>query len=179
MIKVITIIIINIFLIISHLISGRILYHMKIILINLLFMTLLLADVKVGERFPTLALLNQHNEKIEIPQKGEVILLLSFEKEISTDIQIFLEKQDNHFLMNHHMVYISDISSLPRFLVNLFVLPKLKEFDFKVALLYDENGLNREEKKATIIYLKDNTITDIDFIEVNKLENFMVKPTSS
>ncbi len=151
----------------------------RLIVIHLFLLTLLSAELRVGESFPSLVLVDSENKTVEISKKGEVTLLLSFEKDISTDIQKFLEKQENHYLINHHMVYISDISSLPRFLVNFFVLPKLKEFDFKVALLYDENELNREEKKATIIHLKDNIITNINFIEVNNLEVSMVKSTSS
>ncbi len=151
----------------------------RLIVIDLFLLTLLSAELRVGDGFPSLVLVDSENKTVEISKKGEITLLVSFEKDISTDIQKFLEKQDNNFLTNHHMVYISDISSLPRFLVNFFVLPRLKEFDFKVALLYDENELNREEKKATIIHLKDNIITDISFIKVNKLEASMVKPTSS
>jgi len=151
---------------------------MRILFINLLFITLLSADVKVGERFPTLALQNQQSEKVEIPQKGEVLLLVSFEKDTSTAIQELLKEKNSDFLSANNMMYISDISSLPSFLVNLFVLPKLKEFDFEVALIYNENELDREEKKVTIIHLKENNVTDISFIEVHELEKLMAKPTS-
>jgi len=140
---------------------------------------MLFAELKVGDSIPSLTLVNQFDERVEISKEGSSTLLLSFEKDISADIQEFLEKQDDNFLSDNHMVYISDISSLPTFLVNIFVLPSLKKFDFKVALIYDENELNREEKKATLIYLKDNMVTDIIFIEASKLKDFMAKPTSS
>jgi len=151
---------------------------MRILFINLLFITLILADVKVGEGFPSLALLNQQSKKVEIPKKGEVLLLISFEKDTSTAIQEFLKEKKSDFLSANNMMYISDISSLPSFLVNLFVLPKLKKFDFEVALIYDENELDREEEKITVIHIKDNNVTSISFIEVHELEKFMVKPTS-
>jgi len=151
----------------------------SIVFINLLFMTLLFAELKVGESFPSLTLVNPYNQTVTVSKKGELTLLLSFEKDISTGIQKFLEEQERDFLIEHHMLYVSDISSLPKFLVNFFVLPKLKVFEFQVALLYDENKLNREEKKITIIHLKDNVIMDIDFIEINALESFMAKSASS
>jgi len=152
---------------------------MKILFVNFLLITMLFAELKVGDSIPSLTLVNQFDERVEISKEGSSTLLLSFEKDISADIQEFLEKQDDNFLSDNHMVYISDISSLPTFLVNIFVLPSLKKFDFKVALIYDENELNREEKKATLIYLKDNMVTDIIFIEASKLKDFMAKPTSS
>jgi hypothetical protein len=150
---------------------------MKILFINLLFITLLLAELKVGEIFPSLTLVNQYNETINIPKEGEHILLLSFEKDTSTALQLFLEKQEHGFLSDNNMTYISDISSLPTFLVKVFVLPKLKKFDFNVALLYEESGLTHKEGHVTVIYLKDNRVEETLFIEMSKLKEFMVKPT--
>lgn len=151
---------------------------MSTLFVHLLFMTLLFGELKIGERFPSLTLENPYNETVTISKEGTCTLLFSFEKNISTAIQAFLEKQEPDFLSQHHMMYISDISSLPKFLVSFFVLPKLKGFAFDVALLYEDNTLNREENKITVIRLKDNTVVDMMFIEVDKLESFMVEPAS-
>jgi hypothetical protein len=150
---------------------------MKILFINLLFITLLLAELKVGEQFPSLPLVNQYDKTINIPKEGEVILLISFEKDTSTAIQSFLEKQEEGFLSDNNMSYISDISSLPKFLVNIFVLPKLKKFDFNVALLYEKSLLTHKEGHLTIIHLKENRVVDKLFIESSRVDEFMVKPT--
>jgi hypothetical protein len=150
----------------------------KILFGNLLFITLLFAELKVGDSFPPLLLENQFSKTVEISKKGEFTLFISFEKDISIEIQEFLEKQNSDFLSKNSMIYISDVSSLPAFLVNLFVLPKLKKFDFEVALIYNENGINREEKRVTFIRLNDNNITELSYVDTTELEKIMVKPTS-
>jgi len=42
-------------------------------------MSTLFAEIKVGETFPTLTLVDQFDKKTEIKTKGSITLLLSFE----------------------------------------------------------------------------------------------------
>ena len=150
----------------------------KIVFLNLCLITALFSKLELGTDFPKLVLENQYAQKVSIPKKGEVTLLFSFEKGVSTGIQKFLEKQESDFLTQHHMMYISDISSLPKFLVDFFVLPKLKSFNFDVALLYEDNSLDKEENKITVIRLKEHRVVAISFLNVDKLEEFMARPAS-
>jgi len=126
------------------------------------------------EPFPTLKLVDQFDEKIEIDQENNTTLLISFEKEISKKINTFLKEQKPEFMKNHNLLYIADISSMPSFVTNWFALPKMKKLPFKIALIYDEEvakPINKEEGKISVIYLKDNHVKSIKFVEPNSLKN--------
>ncbi|MCH9741181.1 MAG: hypothetical protein K0U38_10160 [Epsilonproteobacteria bacterium] len=147
---------------------------MKILLTTLLLLSSLYAELKIGENFPKLTLVDQFDKKVELPTQGTLTLIISFEKDVSADIKDFLNTKNTNFLSDNNITYISDISGMPTFVTNWFALPKMKKFDFKVALIYDEDEgkkLNREEKRVTIMTLKDNNITTIDFIPSKELQN--------
>lgn len=62
---------------------------------------------------------------------------------------------------------------MPSLVTSLFALPKMKKFDFKVALIYDEEAafqIPREEGKVSLITLEENNITAIKFINPKALE---------
>lgn len=145
----------------------------SVILLTLLCVTSLFAELKVGDTFPPLVLVDQFDKKVEVPSEGK--LLLSFEKDISTAIQEFLLKQDKNYLSGNHLLYISDVSSLPSFLVNLFVLPTLKEFAFSVALIYDENEMPHEEGNVTVISLEKGVVVKVEFMGVEEFGNGLSK----
>jgi len=70
------------------------------------------------------------------------------------------------------VLYISDISGMPSLITSWFAIPKMKKFDFKVALIYDEDEgkvLNRQDEKVTVMFVKDNNITSIKFVSSKDL----------
>jgi len=144
----------------------------KIIIISLLLGTALFAKIKVGENFPTLTLVDQFNTKIEVKKEGTTKLILSFEKDVSSAIKDFLDTKEKNYLANNNIIYISDISSIPSFIVSLFAIPKMKKFDFRIALIYDKKEskvLVREKEKITLVSIKDNNITSIEFVNPTEL----------
>ena len=145
---------------------------MKILFVILLLITSLFAELKVGDSFPTLTLVNQFDEKIELKKEGSLKIILSFEKDVSAGIKTFLDTQEKNFLVDNNVVYISDISKMPSLITSWFAIPKMKQFDFKVALIYDEDEgkvLNRQEEKVTVMILNDNNITSIEFVNAKDL----------
>lgn len=147
---------------------------MKSIIITFLLTTALFAELKKGEPFPTLNLVDQFDEKIEIGQENNTTLLISFEKDISKKINAFLKEKKPEFMKNHNLLYISDISSMPSFVTSWFALPKMKELPFKIALIYEEEvaeSINKEEGKISVINLRNNHVESIKFVEPNSLKN--------
>jgi len=145
---------------------------MKILFVTLLLITSLFAELKVGDSFPTLTLVNQFDEKIELKKEGSLKIILSFEKDVSAGIKTFLDTQEKNFLVDNNVVYISDISEMPSLITSWFAIPKMKKFDFKVALIYDEDEgkvLNRQEEKVTVMILNDSNITSIEFVNAKDL----------
>ena len=145
---------------------------MKILFTSLLLISTLFAELKVGDSVPSLTLVNQFDEKVELKKEGSLKLILSFEKDVSAGIKTFLDTQDKNFLIDNNVTYISDISGMPSFVTSWFAIPKMKKFDFKVALIYDEDEgkvLNRQEEKVSVISVKDNNITSIKFVNPKDL----------
>ena len=145
---------------------------MKTIIITILLISTLFAELKIGDTFPTIPLIDQFDKKIELPMKGSTVVMVSFEKEVSKAINAFLESKDKAFLKENNITYISDISTVPSFLMNWIVLPKLKKLSFSVALIYGEEGehLNHQEGKVSVFRVKDAQVVDIKFLEATELE---------
>ncbi|PTB87831.1 hypothetical protein C9925_01295 [cyanobacterium G8-9] len=125
---------------------------MKIILFILLTLSPLLAKVTIGEPLPTLNLQDQFDNKVEI--KNDSMLIFSFQKSVSSKIKAYLDSKPKHYLEDNSILYISDMSAAPTFMIKLFGIPKMKKFNYKVALIYDEkvaDTIQREVDKVTVI----------------------------
>ena len=149
---------------------------MKLLITCLLFISTLSAELKVGETFPTLTLVDQFNEKTEIKTKGPSTLLLSFEKDVSAEIKTYLDAKEKDFLSKNNIMYISDISSMPSFVTRMFALPKMKKFTFKVSLIYDEKealSIDRQKGKVSVFILKNNRIQAIKFVAPKSLDSLL------
>ena len=145
---------------------------MKILITTLLLMSTLFAEIKVGESFPKLTLVDQFNEKTEVKQKGSTTLLLSFEKDVSAEIKTYLGAKEKDFLVANNIMYISDISSMPSFITSWIAIPKMKKFTFQISLIYDEKeaaSISRQKGKVTVVRLKDNRIQKVTFVEPKAL----------
>ena len=147
---------------------------MKLLITCLLFISTLSAELKVGETFPTLTLVDQFNEKTKIKTKGSSTLLLSFEKDVSAEVKTYLDAKEKDFLITNNVMYISDISSMPSFVTRMFALPKMKKFTFKVSLIYDEKealSIDRKKGKVSVFTLKNNRIQAIKFVAPHALDS--------
>ena len=149
---------------------------MKILMTTLLLMSTLFAEIKVGEAFPKLTLVDQFDEKTEVKQKGSTTLLLSFEKDVSSDIKKYIATKEKGFLVKNNIMYISDISSMPSLITSWVAIPKMKKFTFKISLIYDEkeaSSISRKEKKVTVVTLKNNRIEKILFVKPEALDTIL------
>ena len=96
---------------------------------------------------------------------------MAFEKETSIAISNYLKTQPASFLTTHHAKYISDISSMPTIITNMFALPKMRDYPFELMLIYDDFGkqFNREEEKITVFSIDHGVIKSIRFITDKEL----------
>jgi len=140
---------------------------MRIVLIMFIFIQMSVAELELASRFPKLTLVDQFDNNITLPSKGTHTIMFSFERDVSREIKNFLNTKNEGYLDEHNITYISDISGMPSFVTNWFALPKMKEFNFKIGLIYDKEigeNINREEGKVTLVKLNDNNITSIQFV---------------
>ena len=139
-------------------------------------MSTLFAELDVGETFPKLTLVDQFDAKTEVKTTGNTSLILSFEKDVSSEIKTYLDTKEKDFLTLNNVMYISDISGMPSFITSWIAIPKMKKFNFKVSLINDEKEgifIDRKEGKVTVITLKDNTIRSIEFIKARDLDKVL------
>jgi len=149
---------------------------MKIILPVLLFISSLFAELHTGMAFPNLHLVDQFGKVQHIQTKGNVKVILSFDKPSSLAVNTFLQRQKKDFLTHNHINYISNISQVPSFIRDWVALPKMKNLPFEILLIYDEHiskKLNYEEGKVTVFTLKNNIITTINFIAPEALNKIL------
>ena len=140
---------------------------MKYLMTILFMISALYAEVKVGDAFPVFNLQDQFDVKMQVPQKGKITLILSFEKDVSSEVKTFINTQKKNYLEDNHIMYISDISPMPSFVTSLFALPKMKKFNFRVALINEDNVADvipRKDAKVTRIKLHNNHVQSIEFV---------------
>ena len=151
---------------------------MKILITSLLLISTLFAELHVGEPFPKLTLVDQFDAKTKVPATGKATLILSFEKDVSSEIKTYLDTKEKDFLSLNNVMYISDISGMPSLITSWVAIPKMKKFTFKVSLILNEKEgkfIDRKEGKVTVITLKNNTITSIEFVEAKALDRLLNK----
>ena len=149
---------------------------MKILIASLLLVNTLFAEIKVGEAFPSLTLVDQFDTKTAIKTKGSTTLLLSFEKDVSASIKAYIGSKEKDFLSKNNIMYISDISSMPSFITSMFAIPKMKKFTFNISLIYDEKEaklLDRKKGKVSVITLKNNIIKTIKYVDPKDLDTIL------
>ena len=149
---------------------------MKILITSLLLISTLFAEIKVGEAFPTLTLVDQFDTKTEIQTKGSTTLLLSFEKDVSSSIKKYIDAKEKDFLTKNNIMYISDISSMPSFITSWIAIPKMKKFTFNISLINDEKEalfIDRKEGKVTVVTLKNNIVKTLNFAKAKDLDKFL------
>lgn len=149
---------------------------MKIFIAAFLLISTLSADLHVGENFPKLTLVDQFDAKTKVPTTVKATLIFSFEKDVSSEIKTYLDTKEKDFLSLNNVMYISDISGMPSLITSWVAIPKMKKFTFKVSLILDEKEgkfIDRKEGKVTVITLKNNTITSIEFVEAKALDKVL------
>ena len=147
---------------------------MKVILFILIYLSLLNANINSGDTLPPLALVDQFNNKVKV--QSNATLIISFQKSVSSEIQTYLASKPKKILKKNNILYISDISTAPTFMIKLFGIPKMKKFGYKVALIYDEkiaDNLKREVDKVTVIKLHNHKVSSIQYVSAKELNNVL------
>lgn len=145
---------------------------MKILIILSFFFGILNASFKVGSTLPTFEIKSQFNKKIEISHQ---YLLISFQRDLSKKVKNFLNQKEKDFLDKSKTLYISDIHKMPSFITKWFAIPKMKKYNFRIGLLYDNAFKNFKKEKNRLLVIKLNKnkiIKKIGWLQVKNLDLF-------
>ena len=105
------------------------------------------------------------DRKVRIPHKSK-LLIVSFEKKTSALVNDFLVSQEKYYLQKNHSLFIADIHKMPRFITNMFALPKMKEYKHLLYLHYGKefaHAIPSKDKHLTLIEVRDRKVSKISF----------------
>lgn len=147
--------------------------YIKSLLLFFICITFSFAELKVGDSFPVLKLTDQFDKEIAIPSKGNIKLILSFNKNTSLAMQKYLKSKEDDFLIKNNILYISDVSAAPSFIFRNFALGTLKKLPYRVALLYGNEGekVNQKNDHITYMLLYNKKIKSIAYIHINSISS--------
>ena len=149
---------------------------MKLVFLTLISFSLLFAKVTIGEPFPVVNLVDQFDNNVEI--RSDATLIVSFQKSVSSKIQAYLTSKPKYYLEQNNILYVSDMSAAPTFMIKLFGIPKMQKFPYKVALIYDDeiaDSIQRESDKITVISLRQHKIIKIQFVSPKDLGKVLLR----
>lgn len=92
---------------------------------------------KNGQSILPLTLPNQYGKSVTLDKSTRIILYIP-DKKSSNTARRFLDSKDPHYVPEHKMAVISDLSNTPKFVRTLFILPGLKEYDYDMLVIEDE-----------------------------------------
>ncbi len=113
------------------------------------------------------SLKDQHGNQHEVDETTRLILF-SNDKEGSNIVKNGLKKTYRNYLKNHNTVYIANISGMPGLIRKFVALPKMREYPYSILLDLRSSvtkDFPSQQDKATLIYIRNLRITDIQYIE--------------
>lgn len=140
---------------------------MKSMLITLVlsFIASLSFAFEVGSNIPEIALENQNEEAVKISPETKWLVFVA-EKDISKIVTDYLNESKFN-LDAAKVIYVSDISGMPSLITKMVALPKMKKYDFKIAL--DRTGdatksWPKESGKATVVQLDQMKVQQVKYL---------------
>jgi len=124
--------------------------------------------LEIGQKFPFESFENQHGKELVVTNDTKK-LIVAFTKKQGEIVKEFLV-ENKGYLKSNDAIYLTDVSSVPSFVMSMFMLPKFQEYEYEMGLIKDEakaQVIPVNGEQLTIIELNDLTITAISF--ANKL----------
>jgi hypothetical protein len=142
---------------------------MKYIILLLIFLPSIAIAVPytIEIKIRAFSLKDQHGNQYEVDETTRLILF-SRDKEGSNIIQNGLKETDQNYLKNHNTVYVADISGMPGLIRKFVALPKMRKYPYSILLDLGPSvtkDFPAQPDKATLIYVRNLRITDIQYVE--------------
>ena len=127
------------------------------------------STLKIDDKISSFSLPNQF-DKIHTISSDISIIIVTFEKKSANIVNDFLSSKNSDFLDLKHAIFINDISCVPSVIVNIFTIPKMREYKYDILLIYQENSKKflEEENKITLYFLENGFVKDVKFISTKE-----------
>lgn len=126
-------------------------------------------DVKVGNRLADFTLDDQFDKKHSLTNKTKKVLF-AFSKPTGHIMKVYMGVRDVNYLSSRDILFVADVSGMPKIIFNMFALSDMKESKYPMLLILEKENAKRfrdENKKDFIMILSLNSkmITDIKFVD--------------
>ncbi|WP_404414522.1 hypothetical protein LG277_12735 [Vreelandella aquamarina] len=130
------------------------------------------SPLQTGDDFPSLQLPDAFGNAYQLPYPGVRHVLFSADMDANDLMkQSFGELEKGDFTAAG-LVYVADISGMPRLVARLFAIPSLRDYPFRVLLAREAEQLAmlpREEGAVSVISLSQNgEVEKLDFVRDDK-----------
>ncbi len=136
---------------------------MKYLLFVAFFALSLFAEYKVGDKLTPFALQDQFGKELKVDESLKLIILATT-KDNGKIGHSYFEDKSAEFFDAKKVIYISDMSSVPSLVLDLFMMGKFKKYTYRLGLLKDDKVAEMMPKKdemLSVIYLDNLAIKDV------------------
>lgn len=95
-------------------------------------------------------------------------VLFSSEKAAGKMVKESLNALELTDLAVHNGIYIADVSAMPSLITKMFAIPKMKDYAFKVAVVFDENKVANwphQEDKVSAMLLENMEVKSVEYFD--------------
>jgi len=140
---------------------------MKIIVLLLTLSVAIFAKMEISKEIENFNILNQFEKNITITNDTKKLIFV-FTKANGHIVKNYLSTKSDNFLDKQNTIFVADVSAMPS-IIAWFVLPKLKDNKFSIAVLKDDEISKKykseeNEEKIVLVYLNKKIITDIRYL---------------
>jgi|GEM_PF-3554247 len=99
-----------------------------------------LAGLLFAADFPQGTYKDQKNRDLKVDARTQ-ILLYSAEKDVSAKFHEHFEKHGQKWMDKHGIVYLTDMTAVPQFVMKTFMAPKIKKYSYSMGIITNKAEL--------------------------------------
>jgi len=127
------------------------------------------SPLQTGDAFPSLQLPDAFGNAYQLPYPGVRHVLFSADMDANDLMEQSFGELDKGDFTAAGLVYVADISGMPRLIARLFAIPSLRDYPFRVLLAREAEQLAmlpRQEGAVSVITLAgDGQVTKIEHLD--------------
>ena len=123
------------------------------------------AELQPGRQLQPITLPDQHDKEQSIDARTRFVIFAR-DKESSQLINGLLETAGADFLPTRDAVYLADISGMPGIIRDLFAMPKMRKYPYRIMLDRDAKAsadFPGKAGSATLVHLRNLQVEKIEF----------------
>ena len=112
--------------------------------------------------------LNDQFGKAHALEKIPKLLICSFGKASGVLIANYFNRQTTDYVLVHDIKLMADVSSVPSLLRSMFIVPKMKKYNFEILIVTESKFAERfpkEENNLTVLKIENNIVKEITFVD--------------